>query len=343
MASLCRWQLAPGISQKRVFSHERTKKTLLVRSRLEELTDLLKDKTTQVDTAVEQKAMSRLRSLLSSIQDTDEDVFSRFFQQVPTEYRMSVFLQFSTLALFSVLGICVICGMDPFGGMNIFQPDLEHGLLGFAAAIPPVLVRVFIWNVESIPVVNNYRDRKNQAMSFLFENMSFQDALIVLGLVTLCATFVIYPGIVGCFSSSMEAYSTIFNGPESAKGSFEAVLVTVSMLLGFISAQACSLSKEETETITNAASNSDRYYKLTIQSQDDIANAAEVHSDAFRKAVWNFINTNRQTCALAGALTFGETIYAGEIWKATSDLSTTLCFIFAMFTTDFLFYRSMHK
>lgn len=180
-------------------------------------------------------------------------------------------------------------------------------------------------------------------MSVLFGGLSFQDSLIVLSLITICSTFVVYPGIIGCFSSSLEAYSTILNGPEAAKDSFEAVLITVAILLGSLAAKGCSLTKEETETITNAASNSDRYYRLTVHSQEDLPNAAEVHSEAFRKAVCNFLQTNRQTCALAGALMFAETIYGGAIWKTTSDLSTTLCFVSTILMTDFLFYRSTQK
>jgi len=121
MACLSRWQLSPGISQNRLVSHERTRRTL-IRSKLEDLSELLKNKSPPPgDSTIEQKAMSRLRSILSSLQDTEEDMFSRFFLQIPTEYKMSFFLQISTLALISVLGFCVICGMDPFGRIILFN------------------------------------------------------------------------------------------------------------------------------------------------------------------------------------------------------------------------------
>ena len=210
---------------------------------------------------------------------------------------------------------------------------MEHCLPGLGAALPLILARLWFWSDNAPAFIHDCCFRKTAPLELLFRHFTLDHALVGTAMLSISLTVFFYPCFIGCVASSTDTYFSTLFGSDMSSHSFAQALTLASGLIALITGVTVSLCPEETEVITAAMRNADRYYQLTTPASCG-PGVAQLRSRVFRKASWNLLETNKHACIFGAAWGCVETLYGGALWHMTGDVLATSCLFLFVHLAD---------
>lgn len=292
-----------------------------------------------------QAAGQRLQALLAGVGDGEEELLNSMLMNETVEFKVTSALVAGGLISGLACVFCWVAGLDPLGGASLSKDSFHAAVVGGAASLPLVVLRVLLWSNgarRQFPFLEEILMRQIADFEPVLNRLSPVQTLAILGSEVIPAILLLLPTSVGGIQKLLEWYGEQA-GFEPTPYVTSTIAISITALVAAISRGVTLMPGEQEELIIkDALDNADRYYRLmgvnanspsgpSPATEEEALRAAE----AFKAVAVTWLTRKSLAARWDAALASLEVMYLGCLWQITGDLAAPLTAAIASAAVDF--------